>query len=146
MSDKLNTLKQPWYENGVRFKCTGCGKCCTGEGIVSLTMDEAIKMALFFKMDLEKFFALYIQKQNGKYILKDSPGTKACIFLEGTKCKVYPCRPKQCKTFPYWPSVMRTKDDWENTAKSCEGIDHPEADLVSSNTIEDNLSKMEKLL
>ncbi|MCH7752933.1 MAG: YkgJ family cysteine cluster protein, partial [Planctomycetes bacterium] len=21
---------QPWYQDGLRFKCTGCGNCCTG--------------------------------------------------------------------------------------------------------------------
>lgn len=27
---------QFWFSKGLPFKCTGCGKCCTGEGVVNI--------------------------------------------------------------------------------------------------------------
>ena len=33
------TLK-PWYEDGLNFNCTGCGKCCKVDGDVWLAPEE----------------------------------------------------------------------------------------------------------
>ena len=27
---KNRPTQEPWYKDGLRFKCTGCGDCCTG--------------------------------------------------------------------------------------------------------------------
>ena len=36
----------PWYADGLRFTCTMCGKCCTGEpGYVWTTDEELAKSA-----------------------------------------------------------------------------------------------------
>ena len=30
MDRTMSTTPEPWYKDGLRFKCTGCGDCCTG--------------------------------------------------------------------------------------------------------------------
>lgn len=145
MSENLTVLNKRWYEDGIRFKCTSCGKCCTGKGgVVFLSNEEAKKISTFLKISLEDFLSIYCRKIEGKFILKDAENTDTCIFLKDKKCQIYQNRPTQCKTFPYWPSIMRSKKNWENEKKSCEGIDHPEAETVNIETIEINLQKMEE--
>lgn len=144
MSEKLSVLNKNWYEKGVPFKCTSCGKCCTGSGCVSLSENEAKDIAKYLELSFEKFLSLYCIKSMGKYLLKDLPGTDHCIFLKEKKCSIYEHRPTQCKTFPYWPSIMRSKKNWDSEARHCEGINHPEADLISTDVIEKNLQLMEE--
>ena len=135
MTKPLKNFSDPWYKEGLRFKCTGCGKCCQGPGLVTLNLEEAEKISEHLDISIEEFFNLYGKKVNGKYFLKDLPGTEDCIFLENKQCKIYHLRPTQCKTFPYWPSVLRTKQDWDREAKNCEGINHPDGELVFLNNL-----------
>ena len=37
---------EPWYKDGLKFKCTGCGDCCTGgEGYVWVNKQEIVALA-----------------------------------------------------------------------------------------------------
>ncbi len=46
MSD--DTPDGPWYQDGLRFTCTMCGKCCTGDpGYVWVTDEELAALAKF---------------------------------------------------------------------------------------------------
>ena len=51
--------EKPWYHKGLRFRCTGCGDCCTGEpGFVWVnseeiqTLAEAIGLAVMTELPL----------------------------------------------------------------------------------------------
>jgi Fe-S-cluster containining protein len=145
MSKKLTILKKNWYEDGVRFKCTSCGKCCTGKGgVVFLSMEEAKNISNFLKITLEDLISTYCRKIEGKLILKDAENTDTCIFLKNKQCQIYQHRPTQCKAFPYWPSIMRSKKNWEKEKNSCEGIDHPEGEIIDLKKIQENLQKMKE--
>ncbi len=38
----------PWYQDGLAFTCTQCGKCCTGDpGFVWVTDEEIAALAAF---------------------------------------------------------------------------------------------------
>jgi len=53
-------MKQPWYHAGLKFKCTGCGKCCTGSpGYVFLTDEDEVRLADFLKMTISDFQRKY---------------------------------------------------------------------------------------
>ena len=50
MNNKLSLIteqdQEPWYKEGLRFKCTECGKCCTGApGYVWVNKEEVAEMA-----------------------------------------------------------------------------------------------------
>ena len=36
----------PWYEDGLQFDCTGCGKCCKVDGDVWLAPEEVSSIML----------------------------------------------------------------------------------------------------
>jgi uncharacterized protein len=130
----------PWYKDGLRFKCTGCGECCTGSpGYVWLTLSEAEAMAEFLKIPVEEFMKKYTRQIGSRISLKEHPKTYDCVFLSGKKCQVYSVRPKQCRTFPFWPENLKSAEHWKETAARCEGIDQPDAPLVSLDDIQKQL-------
>ncbi len=142
MESKLNTLQDenPWYQNGLRFKCTGCGKCCTGSpGYVWLSKEEMQAIANHLNITIERFMRTYIRQKEGRYSLIEKPSLNFdCVFLKGTRCSIYEVRPQQCRTYPWWIGNLKSKECWEEAAKICEGITE-DAPLVSLEEIEKNL-------
>lgn len=129
--------EEPWFGEGLRFQCTGCGKCCTGgPGCVYLSSDDLNRLAEHFHLPPKEFAKKYTRLVDGQYALLDKPGSYDCIFLEEKKCSVYESRPVQCKTFPWWLENLKSIEDWEEAAKRCEGINHPDAPLIPSLHIE----------
>lgn len=129
-----------WYEEGLRFECTGCGKCCTGSpGYTWVSEKEIVEIAEFLKLTVEEFSRKYLRIVGEKISLLEHPRTYDCVFLKDKMCQIYPVRPKQCKTFPWWPKNLKSQEDWQNAAKECEGI-HCNAPLVPSATIKEHLT------
>ncbi|MCP5506093.1 MAG: metallophosphoesterase [Chlamydiales bacterium] len=122
---------KPWYGEGLRFKCTGCGKCCTGKGYVWLEGEDVTNLAKELDLSEEDFLKQYTRQVGFDLALLDDPHSDDCIFLENQKlCKVYKNRPKQCQTFPWWPHNLESVSDWEEAKKHCEGIEHPDAPVI----------------
>lgn len=132
MKNKLNI----WFEEGVTFKCTGCGKCCTGApGYVWLTDEDITLLAKKLQITEKEFLSKYTRYINGKYSLKERPVSYDCIFLNGKECTVYEARPKQCKKFPFWQENFLSKEAWNSLKESCEGINHKEGKHYSKEAI-----------
>jgi Fe-S-cluster containining protein len=132
----------PWYADGLRFTCTGCGKCCTGSpGFVWVTEQEVHAMARFLQITPEAFIRSYTRNVGGRLALLERTRTYDCVFLRDKKCLVYGARPKQCRTFPWWRDNVASPEAWKETAQRCEGIEHPEAPLVPLNVICDALNE-----
>jgi Fe-S-cluster containining protein len=133
----------PWYADGLSFKCTGCGKCCSGpSGVVWVTEEEIANIAKILKISKEECEAKYVSVEYGRKTLIEKPpvnGIYDCIFLEGNKCTIYEARPSQCKTFPWWSENIHSPKAWEEAKKRCEGIDHPESILYSQKEIDSHL-------
>lgn len=127
-----------WFKEGLKFKCTGCGKCCTGpSGYVFLSNNDIEKLAERFGVSIPNFLRKYTRLVDGSYALLDRPGSGDCIFLKNKQCTVYEDRPVQCRTFPWWLQNLRTANDWQDAAEHCEGINHPEGKIVSSEEIQE---------
>jgi len=127
----------PWYKDGLRFKCTGCGQCCTGSpGYVWVTPEETEAMATFLKIPIEEFIKKYTRRIGNRLSLKEHSKTYDCVFLKEKRCQVYGARPKQCRTFPWWPENLKSPQHWKEAAARCEGIDHLDAPLVSLGEIQ----------
>ncbi len=135
-----NKLKQvPWYQDGLRFECTGCGQCCTGSpGYIWLNHDEILAIAKHLNLDLQTFGDRYLRKVKGRFSLREDPVNFDCVFLKENKCSIYPVRPTQCKTFPWWPTLLKSKEEWLDAAKRCEGITI-EAPVVPLDIIQEQL-------
>lgn len=127
----------PWFKDGLRFKCTGCGGCCTGSpGYVYLSEFDISVLANHFQITKEEFTQKYTRFVDGRYALLERPINYDCILLDGTKCTAYEARPIQCKTFPWWIANIETPQDWEMAAARCEGINHIDAPIVPALEIE----------
>ena len=114
---------QPWYEDGLRFRCTGCGDCCTGSpGYVWVNHEEIAAIAEFLKIEGGEFERRYVRKVGVRKSLVELDDGD-CVFLDAKtrKCNVYPVRPRQCRTWPFWNSNLRTPQAWEQTCQVCPG-------------------------
>ncbi|MES2274096.1 MAG: YkgJ family cysteine cluster protein [Chlamydiota bacterium] len=145
---KTDTPSEPWFADGLRFGCTGCGKCCTGSpGYVYLSLQDLERFSAHFKITQEEFMKKYTRFVDDQYALLDKPGSDDCLFLQNNQCTVYEARPTQCRTFPWWIHNLRGPEDWEEASKRCEGINHPDAPLIPSLVIQEQcLTYLDNLL
>jgi Fe-S-cluster containining protein len=129
-----------WYKKGLKFKCTECGACCTGTpGYVWASPEEIVEMAQFLKITQEEFLRRYTRQVGGRIALlerRQPNGDFDCIFLKERKCSLYQARPKQCRTYPWWNENLTSPAAWQEAAEICEGIDHPDAPLISLGEIQ----------
>ncbi len=131
MDEVKNKSKEgdpPWYEDGLRFKCTGCGDCCTGSpGYVWVNQAEIDALAEHLGLLSAEFEKKYVRLVGVRRSLKELPRSNYdCVFLdsETRKCKVYEHRPRQCRTWPFWNSNVATPEAWEHTCEVCPGSGH----------------------
>lgn len=151
MSDRLIVLSEedtkppkPWYKEGLRFKCTECGQCCTGApGFVWVTDEEIEKIANFLKLSIQEFTKTFLRKVDGRVSLREMPKSFDCVFLRNKRCSIYPVRPTQCKTFPWWSTMLSSEEAWREAAGWCEGISE-EAPVVPYETIAEGLQSNNK--
>jgi Fe-S-cluster containining protein len=124
VSSKKPEDKKEWWADGIRFECTGSGKCCVSHGeygYVWMTLDDRRRMAKSLNMTTSAFTRTHCEMESGLYRLKDGPNQE-CAFLVNKRCTVYEGRPTQCRTWPFWPEVMSAKS-WQNdVAKFCPGV------------------------
>ncbi len=141
---KIITDQELWYSKGLRFECTGCGKCCTGPpGYVWVSEEEIEAMAAHLKINILDFKEKYVRAVDGRLSLREVKidDNYACIFLSvDNKCQLYANRPIQCQTFPWWPSNLKSINAWNETAQSCEGI-NASAEFVDSDEISIQLKR-----
>jgi len=149
------------WENGLKFGCTGCGKCCQNDGEVWFDSDEFHELSDHLQLSHNDVLDKYSEKVMSGWVkiknkvVYDSMGSSAdrCIFLDddGKKCTVYEARPTQCRTYPYWPRLMSNESAWLEEAVDiekgkvwtpenggCEGILHADAPIVPAKTIHRN--------
>jgi uncharacterized protein len=111
--------------NPLRFECTGCGACCSGDGeqFVFLAPGEAQAIAGHLGVRRERFRRRYMMlTPAGDRVLRMT-GRGTCVFLqENGSCAIYATRPLQCRTYPYWLELVTTREAWEREAARCEGI------------------------
>lgn len=123
-----------WYADGLRFKCTQCGNCCTGApGYVWFGEDEAQQMADHLGIEKREFYQRYTKRKMGRWTLDEVRYKKQydCVFLERDergkgKCSIYEVRPTQCRTWPFWLSNLAGPREWAAAAEDCPGMILPD--------------------
>lgn len=142
MHDEKIATPLPWYRNGLRFKCTECGQCCTGApGYVWVTEQEIASMAKLLNIPVDLFKRQYLRQRNNRYALVEKKSQNHdCIFLKGKKCTIYQARPAQCRTFPFWKENLNSEESWKLAAEACEGI-HDQAPLIPYQIIQELLER-----
>jgi Fe-S-cluster containining protein len=124
-----------WYSAGLRFSCTGCGRCCSGTGsYVWVSREEICRLAERFGLGLDAFGRRFVRRVGTRYALVDGAHGD-CVFLVGRSCSVYEDRPSQCRAFPWWPVNLASPEAWERAALACEGI-RDDAPVVARDVID----------
>ena len=117
-------------ENGLRFECTQCGKCCTGPtGFVLFKDSEAKAMAKDLGITTDEFYEKHTRDTIVGRSLKEVVTKHGydCVFLDRDEhgkalCTVYKSRPEQCRTWPFWRSNLESLEAWEEEAEDCPGM------------------------
>lgn len=128
-----------FYQQGLRFRCIGDGKCCLSRGkygYVYLSFNDRKRLAAHLKISTREFTEGYTEKEDGLYQLKYTG--RDCPFLNGTLCLVYDARPWQCRTWPFWPENMN-EAVWQEVLSYCPGAGHGR--LYTAEDIEAILAK-----
>jgi Fe-S-cluster containining protein len=114
---------RPWYHEGLRFQCTGCGDCCTGApGYVWVNDEEIVALAELVELDVDAFERKYVRKVGRRRSLIELPNGDCIFFNSQTRrCTVYLARPRQCQTWPFWQSNLETRQTWAETSRACPG-------------------------
>ena len=120
MSSPAKNAAKPWYSEGLRFACTGCGACCKGEGYVWVDESEIARLAEYLDMDSADFERRYLRRVGRRLALTDAADL-ACVFWD-EGCTVYEARPRQCRTFPFWRDNVASEAAWELTAQESPGV------------------------
>jgi Fe-S-cluster containining protein len=130
-------MSRPWYRDGLRFICTGCGDCCTGEpGYVWVNRAEIAALAAALGLSADDFQRRCLRTVGSRKSLIERPGGD-CILLDpqSRQCQVYQLRPRQCRTWPFWPSNLASPAAWQETSRRCRGCNRgphvPLADIVA---------------
>lgn len=112
-----------WYEEGLRFECTGCGDCCRGEpGYVWVSPGEVERMAACLEMCVDDFAAKCLRRVGARLSLLEKANGDCILWESSAGCTVYEARPAQCRTFPFWPENIRSRLAWRKVAERCRGI------------------------
>ncbi len=116
-------MAAPWYRDGLRFECTGCGKCCTGApGYVWVNAAEIEGLARQLGLSVADFAKRFVRRVGTRYSLRERRGGECILFEEGRGCTVHSARPRQCRTFPFWPENLRSSKAWDGLRAECEGL------------------------
>jgi len=112
---------QHFLENGVRFQCQGCGKCCTGEpGTVYLDLQEIRDIAAYLNIVEKDFIREYTYIYEHSYCLWEFQDGSCVFYRSG--CEIYEIRPNQCRTYPFWFKNIRNEHNWQEVIRECPGI------------------------
>ena len=113
----------PWYEAGLRFECTRCGRCCRGPGNVWVSDEEIEALAALTGHSVEVFRKSHVKRAGRRGLVLGQKRNQDCIFWDSdTGCTVYGARPKQCRTYPFWRAVVDSEYNWRSEQRSCPGV------------------------
>jgi hypothetical protein len=115
-----------WYQDGLRFSCTQCGNCCSGDpGYVWATKPEIARISVFLGRTDGWLDKGQLRRVGLRYSLTEKPGGD-CVFLERvdgkSQCSIYPVRPLQCRTWPFWNENLRSPEAWDQAHRKCPGM------------------------
>ena len=119
----MSVNDKPWYEDGLRFQCTGCGGCCTGApGYVWVSSEEIAAMAETLAMEPNEFERAFVRRVGKRKSLIEMPNGD-CVFFDGQtrRCRLYEARPLQCRTWPFWHSNVESPRKWQEVCRACPG-------------------------
>jgi uncharacterized protein len=136
-------LNECFYENGLKFECTQCSKCCRFDpGYVFLSYKDLNELVEYFKLppaDIKKKYCRTVEIGGHKRLSLIEKSHFDCIFWSNGACQIYEARPLQCRTYPFWKPFLINKKSWDAEAESCPGMNHGKT--ISKEEIENWVKK-----
>jgi len=121
MDELRMSLPEPLRE-GVRFACTRCGACCTGDpGRVVLTSEELKALSAYLGLPEAEVRARYLKAGTAERLLREQENGDCIFFAEGL-CTIQAVKPGQCQRYPFWFRNVRSEAAWAKTVAACPGI------------------------
>lgn len=134
---------EPWYRDGLKFRCTQCGDCCTGDpGVVWVTDEDVAAIAKHLDKPVGEI-RLFHTRIVGPRVSLTEFGNGDCTFFDPARrgCTIYPVRPVQCRTWPFWNSNLESRQAWDEMCKSCPGAGN--GDEFTQLEIEDRAARVD---
>ena len=127
-------MTAPWFQEGLRFRCTRCGHCCTGApGYVWVNDEELAAIAEYRGEDVAAVRTVFTRPARRGLTLREKANGD-CVFYDAQQgCTIYPVRPPQCRTWPFWNSTVASPEAWQQTCAVCPGAG--QGDLIPAEEI-----------
>lgn len=118
--------KEKWYKDGLKFACTQCGNCCSGDpGYVWATKEEIGRIAASLGRSDGWLDRTLVRRVGLRYSLTEREDGD-CIFLKRENgkalCSIYSVRPLQCRTWPFWNELLESSAAWADATRKCPGM------------------------
>jgi Fe-S-cluster containining protein len=127
-------MTEAWYQDGLRFRCTRCGHCCTGApGHVWVNDEEVAAIAALRNETVAETISLHTRAAGNRRSLREKENGDCVFYDRAAGCTIYPVRPRQCRTWPFWESNVITPETWQRTCEICPGSGQGE--LISAEEI-----------
>ena len=123
------------FKDGVRFRCTQCGKCCTSLGReLPLLIDDVQRLAGHLRMTSQAFvrrYCVYVIDvvREGELTVRIPslqlrlPRSGRCVFLtDSNLCSVHEAKPFVCGHSPFMRYVAHDQERWNAAVSMCPGI------------------------
>ncbi len=108
--------------NAPPFSCRMCGKCCYGEGGITVEPDEIEPIASFLGMEPDTFRSSCCDLRCGGLSIR-CDGEGKCLFFEpGQGCRIHPVKPRRCAQWPFYPALLNDREAWAEAMDACPGI------------------------
>jgi uncharacterized protein len=104
------------------FSCRMCGRCCYGQGGITLEPGELERIAAFLGMDTREFRESCCEPRYGGLSIRSDDEGKCLFFEEGEGCRIHPVKPGRCSLWPFYPALMKDPVAWSEAMDACPGI------------------------
>jgi Fe-S-cluster containining protein len=111
----------PWYKDGLAFRCTRCGNCCTGQPGYVWVSDDDLEDIAAFRAEAVAHAGLYTRQVGSRRALRERANGDCVFWDREAGCTIYPARPPQCRTWPFWASNVATPQAWKSVLGICPG-------------------------
>ena len=132
----MTETRKPWYQAGLRFRCTRCGNCCRGAGNVWVSDDEVAALAARLELPRDEFRSEYTRRSGRGVVLRQKRNQDCVFWSDSAGCEVYTQRPRQCQSYPFWSGNVHSRDNWQSESRSCPGIGrgelHAESEITAT--------------
>lgn len=107
----LDACPRLGMEDELPFVCAGCGDCCRQRRDLVLSGLDLYRLARWMRLPPRTVAGAFCRRTVGEtsclpaLILRPSPRTGDCPFLDGGACAVHPARPLACALYPLGQAI-----------------------------------------